>query len=69
MVVGRSLKSEDVLETLTRLFAEHEPPAYIRSDNGPEMTSKVVRDWLRELGVKTLFIEQCSEGIQHPSTP
>ena len=57
MVVGRSLRSDDVLETLTRLFTEHGPPAYIRSDNGPEMTSKVVRDWLRDLGVKTLFIE------------
>lgn len=33
------------------------PPAYIRSDNGPELTAKVVRDWLRDLGVKTLLIE------------
>jgi transposase InsO family protein len=32
-------------------------PAYIRSDNGPEFTSKAVRDWLARLGVKTLFIE------------
>jgi transposase InsO family protein len=55
--VARKLNSEDVLETLTRLFVEHGPPDYIRSDNGPEMTAKVVRDWLRDLGVKTLFIE------------
>jgi putative transposase len=55
--VARKLNSDDVLETLTRLFAEHGPPDYIRSDNGPEMTAKVVRDWLRDLGVKTLFIE------------
>jgi transposase InsO family protein len=57
VTVGRSLNSDDVLETLTRLFAEHGPPAYIRSDNGPELTAKVVRDWLGELGVETLFIE------------
>lgn len=57
ITVGRSLNSDDVLETLTRLFAEHGPPAYIRSDNGPELTAKVVRDWLGDLGVKTLFIE------------
>ncbi len=57
IVVGRSLKADDVLETLTDLFTRHGPPAYIGSDNGPEMTAKVVRDWLRELGVRTLFIE------------
>ncbi len=57
ITVGRSLTSDDVLETLTGLFTRHGPPAYIRSDNGPELTAKVVRDWLRELGVKTLFIE------------
>ena len=55
--VARKLNSDDVLETLTRLFAEHGPPDYLRSDNGPEMTAKVVRDWLGDLGVKTLFIE------------
>ncbi|MBT8396642.1 MAG: transposase family protein [Gemmatimonadetes bacterium] len=55
--VDRKLNSDDVLETLTRLFAEHGSPAYFRSDKGPEMTAKVVRDWLRDLGVKTLFIE------------
>ena len=32
-------------------------PDYIRSDNGPEFTARVVRDWLHRLGVKTLFIE------------
>jgi transposase InsO family protein len=57
ITVGRSLTSDDVLETLTGLFTRYGPPAYIRSDNGPELTAKVVRDWLRELGVKTLFIE------------
>jgi len=32
-------------------------PGFIRSDNGPEFTSKVVRSWLERLGVQTLFIE------------
>jgi transposase InsO family protein len=57
ITVGRSLTSDNVLETLTDLFTRFGSPAYIRSDNGPELTSKVVRSWLRELGVKTLFIE------------
>ena len=32
-------------------------PAFIRSDNGAEMTAKVVRNWLAQVGAKTLFIE------------
>ncbi len=57
VVVARSLKSDDVLETLTELFTQHGPPAHIRSDNGPELTAKVVRKWLKQVGVKALFIE------------
>ena len=55
--VGRSLKSDDVLETLTELFTRYGPPAHIRSDNGAEFTANAVREWLRKLGVRTLFIE------------
>ena len=33
------------------------PPTHIRSDNGSEFTAQAVRDWLQNLGVKTLFIE------------
>ena len=57
IVVARRLQSDDVLETLSELLAEHGPPANIRSDNGPEFTATAVREWLRQLGVKTLFIE------------
>ena len=57
IVVARRLQADDVLQTLSELFAEHGPPANLRSDNGPEFTARVVRQWLGELGVKTLFIE------------
>ncbi len=30
---------------------------YLRSDNGPEFCSKAVPEWLKDLGVETLFIE------------
>ena len=50
------LQSDDVLQTLSELFVEHGPPANLRSDNGPEFTARVVRQWLGGLGVKTLFI-------------
>ena len=32
-------------------------PEHIRSDNGAEMTAKIVRSWLAKLGIKPLYIE------------
>ena len=32
-------------------------PEYIRSDNGSEFTAQAVRDWLKSVGVRTLYIE------------
>ena len=55
--VDRKLKSDDVLERLAWLMATRGVPEHIRSDNGPEMTARVVRTWLKRVGVKTLFIE------------
>ena len=55
--VERRFSSRDVLMTLARLFIYRGTPDYIRSDNGPELTAKALRDWLKRLDVKTLFIE------------
>jgi len=55
--VARKMTSDDVLERLSWLFATRGVPDHIRSDNGPEFTAKVVREWLERVGVKTLFIE------------
>ena len=55
--VARNFKGEDVKEVLGYLFAVRGCPMYIRSDNGSEFVAKVVRDYLRDSGVKTLFIE------------
>lgn len=55
--VDRKLKTEHVLEELSELFIERGVPEHIRSDNGSEFTSDTLREWLRNLGVKTLFIE------------
>ena len=55
--VARRLRSDDVLERLSWLFATRGVPDHIRSDNGPEFTAELVRDWLSRVGVKTLFIE------------
>ena len=56
-VVDRRLTSQDVIDRLFHLFVFRGIPEHIRSDNGPEFTSKVVREWLTRLGVKALFIE------------
>jgi len=54
--VGRSLTRESVLERLTELFIQRGIPEHIRSDNGSEFTAKAVRQWLKALGVTTLYI-------------
>jgi len=55
--VNRRITSQDVIEYLYRLFLLRGVPKYIRSDNGPEFTAKEIRRWLKNVGVKTLFIE------------
>jgi len=55
--VARRITAHDVIEQLAELFIARGLPDFIRSDNGPEFTSKRVRAWLKKLGVKTLFIE------------
>ena len=32
-------------------------PEHIRSDSGPELTAKAIREWLIDVGAKTLYIE------------
>ena len=57
IVVVRKIRAHDVLEVLADLFVRHGPPEYLRSDNGPEFTAKLVRRRLGRVGVETLFIE------------
>ena len=55
--VERRMNHQNVLERLTYLFTRRGVPGHLRSDNGSEFTADAVRDWLKRLGVKTLFIE------------
>ncbi len=57
ILVNRHITANDVIEVLSTLFITVGIPEHIRSDNGPELTAKALREWLRDLGVKTLFIE------------
>jgi transposase InsO family protein len=36
---------------------QYEAPAYLRSDNGPEFIATTVQRWLKEHGMRTLYIE------------
>jgi putative transposase len=55
--VARRITAQDVIYELGDLFLEKGIPEHIRSDNGPEFTARAIRQWLRDLGVKTLYIE------------
>jgi putative transposase len=57
MVCARRLNADAVIHTLTELFCNHGTPEYIRSDNGAEFTSLMVRKWLASLEVSPLYIE------------
>jgi putative transposase len=57
ILVDRSITARDVVGLLKYLFSVHGEPEFIRSDNGPEFIAIAVRDWLRQSGVRTLYIE------------
>ena len=55
--VARRINSLGVIETMADVMLVRGVPEHIRSDNGPEMTAKIVRHWLAQVGAKTLYIE------------
>jgi len=55
--VGRKITASDVIDTLDDLFIQRGSPKFIRSDNGPEFVAELLRQWLKDLGVQTAYIE------------
>jgi putative transposase len=55
--VARRINAIRVIETLADVMLFEGIPTYIRSDNGPEMVAKVLREWLTGLGTRSLYIE------------
>jgi transposase InsO family protein len=55
--VERRLTARDVVATLAYLFELRGPPAFVRSDNGPEFIAEAVKAWLEQSGSATLYIE------------
>jgi transposase InsO family protein len=54
--VERSITSKDVIEVLEYLFLVRGVPRFIRSDNGPEFIADVIKGWLADKEVGTLYI-------------
>ena len=48
---------QEGIETLADVSLWRGIPEYIRSDNGPEFIAQPLRQWLRNLGTGTLYIE------------
>ena len=54
--VARRINSFGIIETMADVMLARGVPEHIRSDNGAEMTAKIVRSWFAKLGAKTLYI-------------
>jgi transposase InsO family protein len=57
ILVERSLKAQEVSDVLFYLFNTRGMPLHIRSDNGSEFIEKHLRAWLKNIGVRTTYIE------------
>ena len=56
--VGRRCKAKDVVAVLGELTSLYLAPAYIRSDNGPELIARALRDWCEASSTtSTTYIE------------
>lgn len=51
-----------MLERLSDLFLPRGVPDHLRSDNGPVFAATMVRDWLDNVGVKTMSL-CCPHGL------
>ena len=55
--VARRLGSRDVIDTIAEVMLQKGIPEHLRSDNGPEFVAQILRDWLANVGTRTLYIE------------
>jgi putative transposase len=56
--VGSSLRSQRVIEVLSKLVSVRGAPRYLRSDNGPEFVSRAILQWLtHEAKIETALID------------
>jgi transposase InsO family protein len=53
----RSLTAADILRVLEEKIEQHGIPEFIRSDNGPEFIARIIQRWLKDNGIKTIYID------------
>ncbi len=49
--VAGSIRSQRVIDVLSRLVSVHGAPSYLRSDNGPEFVSHAILKWIVDSGI------------------
>ena len=54
---ARSLTATDVVQTLNEWLKTYGRPLCLRSDNGPQFVAMAVREWLKERGIGTHYID------------
>ena len=55
--IDTSLSAKRVIRTLDRIIHERGKPRMIRTDNGPEFTSKDLELWSKDKGIEITFIQ------------
>jgi len=55
--VAGSIRTNRVIEVLSRLVSERGAPRYLRSDHGPEFVSRALLQWSVEQGIETALID------------
>lgn len=56
-LLGRSITADDVVNELDNASLERGAPAFIRCDNGPEVSAAAIRDWCRLSGTGAASID------------
>ena len=55
--VAGAIRSQRVIDVLTRLMSIHGIPRHLRSDNGPEFVSKALLEWTIQQSLELVLIE------------
>ena len=58
--VARHIGAPAVRKALERIFDDHDPPSFIRSDNGREFVAATLTSWLAEHGVTAVAVAKAS---------
>ena len=55
--VAWSIRAVNVITVVEAAIERHGRPRHLRSDNGPEFIAYAIQDWLKQNGIKTIYIK------------